>query len=147
MNPTQMENYLDPNVIKKGVEQIKDQMREVQQEAHQIESDMESRFKDLLMKHESQKRQMPHSLTSELDNQAQNLKDEIAKVPSFNKTRDLVIERLGGPFDYYQFQEDIRLIKVEKDQLARKFKNQALERPVLSVEDFGGKAAFYDFST
>ena len=62
-----MENYLDPNVIKKGVEQIKEHMKEVQMEAHQIESDMESRFKDLLVKHEAQKRQMPHSLTSELD--------------------------------------------------------------------------------
>jgi hypothetical protein len=61
-----METFLDPQVIKKGIQEIKDQMKEVQKEAHLIESDMESRFKDLLLKNEAQKRHLPGSLTSEI---------------------------------------------------------------------------------
>lgn len=55
--------------------------------------------------------------------------------------------RLGGPFDYNQFNEDIRVLKVERDQLKRKFKAEQLWAPELNSEDFGGKKAFYDFST
>lgn len=40
-NSSLMENYLDPNVIKKGIEEIKEQMKGVQVEAHQIENEME----------------------------------------------------------------------------------------------------------
>ena len=68
-------------------------------------------------------------------------------MPSYNKTRDLIIERLGGPFDYGQFGEDIRLLKVERDQLKRQFKREQLFAPELKSEDFGGKKAYYDFST
>jgi hypothetical protein len=37
-------DLMDPNVIKKGIEDIKDQMKEMQREAMIIESDMEKRF-------------------------------------------------------------------------------------------------------
>ena len=39
-----MENYLDPKIIKKGIDQIKESMMEVQKEAYQIENEMEKRF-------------------------------------------------------------------------------------------------------
>ena len=40
VNTAQMEGFLDPEVIKKGMEEIKAQMREVQREAQIIETDM-----------------------------------------------------------------------------------------------------------
>lgn len=40
----QQQDLMDPNIIKKGVEDIKEQMREVQREAQQIENDLEKRF-------------------------------------------------------------------------------------------------------
>lgn len=118
MNPAQMEGFLDPTIIKKGMDDIKEQMRDVQREAHVIESEMESRFKDMMLKNEAKKRNVPASLTSELEehqNRAQELTDEISKVPSYNQTRDLIMQRLGGPFDYSQFTEDIRKLKVERE--------------------------------
>lgn len=74
-------------------------MREVQVEAHQIESEMEQRFKGLVARKETL-RGMPTSLTGELDASRTNLEQAIDTAPSFTKTRDLVLERLGGPFDY-----------------------------------------------
>jgi hypothetical protein len=48
MNQDLLENFLDPNVIRKGMDEIKEQMREVQREAHNIEGEMESRFKHMV---------------------------------------------------------------------------------------------------
>lgn len=62
-----MENFLDPGIIKRGMDQIKEQMREVQKEAHLIESDMESRLKGMIAANEAKKRHIPPSLTSELE--------------------------------------------------------------------------------
>ena len=44
-----MENFLDPAIIKKGMEDIKEQMREVQKEAHVIESEMENKFQNMVI--------------------------------------------------------------------------------------------------
>jgi len=103
---------------------------------------METRFKDMLLQNEAKKRHLPPSLTSEL--QGATSEDGI---PTYNKTRQLIVERLGGPFDYHQFGEEIRKIKVKRDQITRDFKRQTLQKPNLTSEDFGGKKAFYDFST
>ena len=79
-------------------------MREVQREAHHIEGDMEARFRGMLMQNEAKKRHLPASLTSELEEHyrqgEQDLTEEINSIPSFSKTRELVLERLGGPFEY-----------------------------------------------
>ena len=75
-------------------------------------------FEHMMLKNEAKKRNVPASLTSELEehqNRAQELTDEINKVPSYNQTRDLIMQRLGGPFDYSQFTEDIRKLKVERE--------------------------------
>jgi len=80
-------------------------MREVQREAHNIEGDMESRFKSMLMQNEAKKRHLPASLTSELEDHyrqgEQDLSEEINSIQSgFSQTRELVLQRLGGPFEY-----------------------------------------------
>ena len=106
-----MEGFLDPEVIKKGMEEIKAQMREVQREAQIIETDMQSRFQHMTMQNEAKRRNVPASLTTAIDH-SKGLKDEIAKIPSYNKTRELIVQRLRGPFDYSQFTEDIRKLKV-----------------------------------
>lgn len=62
-----MEQFLDPKVIRKGMDEIKDQMKDIQREAFIIENEMESRFKDLMMKNEVKKRMLPESLTSEME--------------------------------------------------------------------------------
>jgi len=49
--------------------------------------------------------------------------NDVNSQPSYSKTRDLVIERLGGPFDYSQFNEDIRVLKTKREQLKRTFKS------------------------
>ena len=37
-------DLMDPNIVKKGIEEIKEQMREMQKEALMIENDMEKRY-------------------------------------------------------------------------------------------------------
>ena len=66
-NTSLMETYLDPNVIKKGIDEIKEQMRGVQIEAHQIENEMEQRFHNLLARKEGTMRNVPASLTQEME--------------------------------------------------------------------------------
>lgn len=67
VNPLQMEQFLDPKVIKKGVAEIKEQMREVQREAHVIESEMEQRFQYMLAQNEAKIANIPQSLTQEVE--------------------------------------------------------------------------------
>ena len=80
MNPAAMENFLDPAIIKKGMEDIKEQMREVQKEAHVIESEMESKFHNMVIQNEAKMRHVPKSLTQQLESQKvreKMLNDEI----------------------------------------------------------------------
>jgi hypothetical protein len=59
-------------------------------------------------------------------------------------TREVVMQRLGGYFDYAQFNEDLRQIMVEKEVLDRTFKREALEIPELPKNYVAAK---YDFSS
>lgn len=94
------------------------------------------------MQNEAKKRHLPASLTSELEDHyrqgEQDLSEEINSIPSFSQTRELVLQRLGGPFEYSQFTENIRKLKVEREQLKRQFKLEQLWQPELGTEDFGG---------
>jgi len=56
----------------------------------------------MLMKNEAKKRGMPGSLTSEMDGYEAVSEDgqPAPKKQGFNRTRELIMERLGGPFDY-----------------------------------------------
>ena len=76
----------------------------------------------MIAANEAKKMNIPASLTQELEGAAageRQLTDDIDKVPSFNKTRDLITQRLGGQFDYSQYAEELRQIKVQRDQLVR----------------------------
>ena len=75
---------------------------------------MEQRFKGLIARKETM-RGMPASLTDELAGNRAHLEQAVDNVPSFQKTRELVLERLGGPFDYSQYQEDLRQMKTARD--------------------------------
>jgi len=55
------------------------------------------------------------------------------------------MQRLGGTFDYTQFQEDLRLILVEKDALDRQFRMEAL--PIPEPVPSKGRLPDYDFSS
>ena len=43
--------------------------------------------------------------------------------------RQAITERLGGPFDYPLYQEDLKDLISELDHIKREFKNQALLQP------------------
>ena len=142
-NPALMEHYMDPSVVGKGIDAIKEQMRGVQMEAAAIESEMEGRFTALLGRREAHLRGVPKSITEELTTQHSGGELEAAIQPGFVRTRELVLERLGGAFDYSQYSEDLRAIKVEKEQLKRQFKTQQLFAP--DFENEVQTKAFYDF--
>ncbi len=78
--------------------------------------------------------------------QEKTLLDQI-NIPTngINHTREVVVARLGGPFDYTQFSEDLRNLMQDKEALERQFKLEALQPP-----DFGNKGPRvpdYDFSS
>lgn len=52
----------------------------------------------------------------------QNIRDGISRMMPISKTREAVIQKMGGPFDYGSFQEDLRQIVSEKEKLEREFK-------------------------
>ena len=59
-------DLMDPNIVKKGIEDIKEQMRDMQKEALMIENDMEKRYHAISQKNQQQ-RYLPQSLTEEFD--------------------------------------------------------------------------------
>jgi len=76
------------------MDEIKEQMRDVQKEAHVIESDMEQRLQNMIAANEAKKMNIPASLTQELEAAEAGekaLAEDIDKAPSFNKTRDLIV--------------------------------------------------------
>lgn len=56
---------LDPTLLQKGINIIKEQMKDVQKEALAIETEMERRFSDMLNRN-TQRKYLPKSLTDEL---------------------------------------------------------------------------------
>ena len=144
---------MDPLIVKKGIEDIREQMRDMQREAHLIESDMEQRRQAAILKTQTQ-RYLPQSLTDEFDSfkvqmQEANLQERVNQVgqafSGVNHTREVVMQRLGGAFDYTSFQEDLRLILVEKDALDRQFRLEAL--PIPEPVPTRGRLPDYDFSS
>ena len=57
---------MDPKIVQKGIEDIKEQMRDMQREAVNIETDLERRFHAMQTKTQQQ-RYLPQSLTEEFD--------------------------------------------------------------------------------
>ena len=116
---------LDPTILQKGISTIKEQMKDVQREALQIETEMEKRFSDMINRNNAN-RYLPKSLTEEIV-QHKNAVNEMkvrqaigesgeAAAPEANgdtpsepakygyaQIREAIQERLGGPFDYLQF--------------------------------------------
>jgi hypothetical protein len=76
-NPALMEHYMDPSVVGKGIEAIKEQMRGVQMEAQAIENEMEGRFTAMLGRREAQVRGVPKTLTEELTTTKGQVEDAI----------------------------------------------------------------------
>lgn len=56
---------LDPTLLQKGINVIKEQMKDVQKEALAIETEMERRFSDMINRN-TQMRYLPKSLTDEI---------------------------------------------------------------------------------
>ena len=99
---------------------------------------MEKRFSDMLNRN-TQRKYLPKSLTDEIVEhkfklQEQNVKNAVGlpqNTPEigYNQLRDAITERLGGPFDYALYQEDLKDITSELDSIKREFRNQALLQP------------------
>ncbi|TNV86295.1 hypothetical protein FGO68_gene5988 [Halteria grandinella] len=138
-NIFQQNEIIDPNIVKKGVEELREQMKDMQREAMLIEGDMEKRFQAMTMKTQQQ-RHLPASITEEYD----TLYDQVQKKSGITHTREVVMERLGGYFDYAQFGEELRQIMVQKEALDREFRSGALEVPEYQK---GQKIPDYDFSS
>ena len=66
---------LDPTILQKGIATIKEQMKDVQNEALAIETEMERRFSDMIQKN-SQRRYLPKSLTEEILEHKQSIKEQ-----------------------------------------------------------------------
>jgi hypothetical protein len=66
------DGVLDPTILQKGIEVIKEQMKDVQREALMIETEMEKRFGDMLQRN-TQRKYLPKSLTEELIEHKQKL--------------------------------------------------------------------------
>ena len=43
-----------------------------------------------------------------------------------NHTREVVMQRLGGPYDYTGFAEDLRTMMLEKESIDRQYRSEAL---------------------
>ena len=68
-------------------------------------------------------RHLPQSLTGELEQHKENMQQQtiIDSMPSHLNTRNKLMERLGGEFDYVGFDDELRDIMDEKDKILREF--------------------------
>jgi len=126
------DGVLDPTILQKGIDVIKEQMKDVQREALLIETEMEKRFGDMLQRN-TQRRYLPKSLTEELIEHKQKMQELNVKreagiqnrpdsVVGYAQIREAIQDRLGGPFDYASFHQDVRGITSELEQITRDFK-------------------------
>lgn len=138
---------LDPTILQKGISTIKEQMKDVQREALMIETEMEKRFSDMITKNTT-RRYLPSSLTDEILAHKQSLKERDVKKaigenpdkkavqpdqPSANDSnvpppkfghaliREAIMDRLGGTFDYTQYQADLKDITADIGDIQRQF--------------------------
>ncbi len=123
---------LDPTLLQKGINVIKEQMKDVQKEALAIETEMERRFSDMINRN-TQMRYLPKSLTDEiiehkLKMNEGNLRKGIGEpfeAPAsigFAQIREAIMEKLGGEFDYVDFSENLKGITSCLDDIKREFK-------------------------
>ena len=78
MNMFDKEGALDPTILQKGIDLIKEQMKDVQKEALMIETEMEKRFGDMLNRN-AQRRYLPKSLTEEIIEHKQMMSEQNIK--------------------------------------------------------------------
>jgi hypothetical protein len=122
---------LDPSLLQKGIQVIKEQMKDVQREALQIETEMERRFSDMVERN-AQKRYLPKSITDEIIEhkirlQQEKIQGQIGEpiqmpVVGYQQIREAIIERLGGTFDYAQMSTDLNEISSDLDFLRKEFR-------------------------
>lgn len=79
---------------------------------------MERRFSDMLNRN-TQRKYLPRSLTDDIVDSRMQEAEKSGKVPnvSFQQIREVITERLGGPFDYAGMCGEFREIQAEMDQI------------------------------
>lgn len=104
----------DPSAYKRNIQMIREEMREMKEESDMIEQQMEEKFKNMTIQHQK-KQNLPATLTEEISQVKENLVENGAyNVQStYERTRELVEQRLGGPFDQSAFTKDLKGIVEE----------------------------------
>ncbi|CAI2381350.1 unnamed protein product [Moneuplotes crassus] len=121
----------NPEYFTKNLENIKTQMEEIKNQSIAIEHDMENRYKNMTIDN-LQKKYMPKTITQEMEDarERQKRNPELEEIlTDYDKTRKAVNEKLGGEFDYGEFQLDLKDILAEKDKILTDFRKTALEIP------------------
>ena len=98
-----------------------------------------------------QQKYLPQSITEEFSEfkhqlQEKSMSDHINNFSTINQTKQAVLAKLGGYFDYPLYLEELRQTISEKDIIEREFKANALVVPEFSEKAFKRVPA-YDFST
>jgi hypothetical protein len=126
---------LDPSVLQRGINVIKEQMKDVQREALQIETEMERRFSEMLNRN-SQRKYLPRSLADEVHRDGEQA--------SFQQIRAAITMWFGGPFDYARLQGELKSVQAELSKLRQEFKQQQLHQP--EFKDKADRLPEFDFS-
>lgn len=121
----------DPKIFKENLEAIKTQMQEINQDAMNIEHQMENRLKNMTEAMQK-KKYMPKTISEEYEEHKQKVKinpqitDQLSE---FDRTKEAINKKLGGEFDYLSFMDDLKDIMDEKNVIVKSFRSTALQIP------------------
>lgn len=121
----------DPSLYKENLDRLRTQMKEIQDESLAYEHEMEGRLKKMTIE-QQQRKYLPKTITEELAEAKLNAKanPQVTEVlTEFDKTKNAVIEKLGGEFDYGDFESSLKDILSEKDAILQDFRNTKLDIP------------------
>ena len=125
------EAVANPEIFTRNLENVKAQMQDLRDESLAMEHEMENRSRKMVMEN-VQKKYMPMTITQEVE-KAQEINRGNPQVQEiltdYDRTRKAVTDKLGGEFNYGEFELDLKDILSDKNKILKDFRKTALNIP------------------
>lgn len=121
----------DPTIFKQNLEHIKTQMQEIKDEGLAMEHEMENRLKSMTVANQ-QRKYLPKSVTEEVEEAKERAKGNpqlLEVLTDYDRSRKAIQDKLGGEFDYSEFEMSIKDLMDEKNKIIADYRETELKIP------------------
>jgi hypothetical protein len=122
----------DTSAYRQDLEYLKSQMQDIKNEKFAIEHEMENKMKSMTIANQ-QRKYLPKSITEEIEeakSQTMGNPQVTEVLTGYDRTRKAVMDKLGGEFDYVEFDMDIKDLMSDKDNILNDFRKTKLNIPL-----------------